>query len=141
MNYIKTTMIVAIAHVAVVGGIMLTSKSAKAKEVEDDKKALNEPYTFVGVDDVPAPKEQLKPQATPVPSPTPKPVATPVPKPVEKPRSSDNDWPRPKLHIVSKGDTFYGLVKKYKLNPDKFKKINNIKDPNKIVLGKKLILP
>jgi LysM repeat protein len=54
---------------------------------------------------------------------------------------SPNDWPRAKVHVVSKGDTFYGLVKKYNLNAEKFKKVNNIKDPSKIILGKKLILP
>jgi LysM repeat protein len=127
MKYMKTAIVVTAVHLAAIGGIAFfsSSRSVTAKEIEGDKKALENSYSYkyVGMDDIiPA-----KPQATPVPTP--------------KQPSSGNDWPKAKVHVVSKGDTFYGLVKKYKLNPDKFKKVNNIKDPNKIVLGKKLVLP
>lgn len=139
MKYMKTLLVVTAVHLAAIGGIAFfsSSQSAIAKEIEGDKKALENSYSYkyVGMDDIIPPK----PQASPVPSPTSKPQATPVPTP--KQPSSSNDWPQPKTHVVSKGDTFYGLVKKYNLNSDKFKKINNIKDPSKIVLGKKLVLP
>lgn len=127
MKYMKTLLVVTAVHLAAIGGIAFfsSSQSAIAKEIEGDKKALENSYSYkyVGMDDIIPPK----PQATPVPTP--------------KQPSSSNDWPQPKTHVVSKGDTFYGLVKKYNLNSDKFKKINNIKDPNKIILGKKLVLP
>jgi len=41
-------------------------------------------------------------------------------------------------YVVKQGDTFDKILKKYKLNSEKLKKINNIKDPNKIVVGQTL---
>ena len=52
----------------------------------------------------------------------------------------DSNWPKPKEYIVKKGDTFNGIVKRFKLNPTKFKKINKIKNENKLYVGQKLIL-
>jgi hypothetical protein len=52
------------------------------------------------------------------------------------------DWPQPTYHVVKSTDTFYGIVKQYKIkNTKKFQEINNIKDINVIVDGKKLIIP
>ena len=149
MKYLTTLLVVTAVHLVAIGGIVFftTSTTAKAKEIEGDKKALEDSYSYkyVGIDGI----VPSKPEASAMPSPTPKVVAiavpTPTPKPeaipVPKSESSPNDWPRAKVHVVSKGDTFYGLVKKYNLNAEKFKKVNNIKDPSKIILGKKLIIP
>jgi LysM repeat protein len=137
MKYLTTLLVVTAVHLVAIGGIVFftTSTTAKAKEIEGDKKALEDSYSYkyVGIDGI----VPSKPEASAVPTPTPKPEATPVP----RSEPSPNDWPRAKVHVVSKGDTFYGLVKKYNLNAEKFKKVNNIKDPSKIILGKKLILP
>jgi LysM repeat protein len=46
--------------------------------------------------------------------------------------------PLVKEYTVKSGDTFYQIVKKYKLNPKKLLELNNIKDPNKLVVGQKL---
>jgi LysM repeat protein len=100
--------IVVAAHLAVIGGIMLTSsKSAKAREIASDKRALEESYQYAGMDE----------------------------------KKSENDWPKPKFHVVTSNDTFYGLVKKYKVDAQKFKEINKIKDINVLIDGKKLIIP
>jgi LysM repeat protein len=96
--------IVVAAHLAVIGGIMITSSnSAKAKQISSDKKALEESYQYAGI--------------------------------------GENDWPKPKFHVVTSTDTFYGLVKKYKVDAQKFKEINKIKDLNVLIDGKKLIIP
>ena len=99
--------IVVAAHLAVIGGIMITSSnSAKAKQISSDKKALEESYSYASVED-----------------------------------KGENDWPKPKFHVVTSKDTFYGLVKKYKVDANKFKEINKIKDINVLIDGKKLIIP
>jgi LysM repeat protein len=96
--------IVVAAHLAVIGGIMITSSnSAKAKQISSDKKALEESYQYAGM--------------------------------------GEKDWPKPKFHVVTSKDTFYGLVKKYKVDAKKFKEINKIKDINVLIDGKKLIIP
>lgn len=46
--------------------------------------------------------------------------------------------PLVKEYIVKSGDTFYKIVKKYKLNPKKLVELNDIKDPSKLVVGQKL---
>ncbi len=99
--------IVVAAHLAVIGGIMITSSnSAKAKQISSDKKALEESYQYAGIKD-----------------------------------KGEKDWPKPKFHVVTSKDTFYGLVKKYKVDAKKFKEINKIKDINILIDGKKLIIP
>lgn len=66
-------------------------------------------------------------------------AAEPIPEPTPKVKP-DSNWPKPKEYIVKKGDTFNGIVKRFKLNPTKFKKINKIKNENKLYVGQKLIL-
>lgn len=105
----KTPVIIVVAaHLAVIGGIMITSSnSSKAREIASDKKALEESYQYAGIEE----------------------------------KKSENDWPKPKFHVVTSNDTFYGLVKKYKVDAKKFKEINKIKDINILIDGKKLIIP
>jgi LysM repeat protein len=102
------------------------------KQLEEDKKALQEPVPqYVGI-----------PEATPMPVP----VATPVPS-----QTNDvNSWPHAKEQPVRKdttltkeytvmhGDTFYSIVKKFKLDPIKLQRLNNITDINKLSVGQKL---
>ena len=104
----KTPVIIVVAaHLAVIGGIMITSSnSSKAREIASDRKALEESYQYAGMED-----------------------------------RGEKDWPKPKFHAVTSTDTFYGLVKKYKVDAKKFKEINKIKDINILIDGKKLIIP
>jgi LysM repeat protein len=75
---------------------------------------------------------------------------TPTPTPVAQPKQSPKDhWPtkgKPKVvaivktkeYVVKKGDNLYAISKKYKLDFEKLKQLNNIKDPSKIYVGQKL---
>ena len=67
------------------------------------------------------------------------------PRPVEQKPTPDIKQAKPttnnaftKEYVVKQGDTVYSIAKKYKLNTDRLLKLNNIKDPNKIVVGQKL---
>lgn len=124
-------------HVVAIAGIAFFATQKKAT-AEEDKKLLTEPMpVFVGVD----------------PSPTPTPTPTPVPKTDSKqqewPKASSNQlvktYPKTNLnytkeYVVKRGDTFYSIVQRYKLNPERLKKLNNITNENKIKLGQKLKL-
>jgi|GEM_PF-2022644 hypothetical protein len=49
-----------------------------------------------------------------------------------------------KTYLIKWGDTLFKIKKKFKLNFSQYKKlleINNIKDPNKIISGEKIIIP
>lgn len=129
--------IVVVGHLAVILGVCASPLITAAK-ANDDKKLLEEPV-YVGVSE----PTQV---ASPTPTPAPTPVATPMPSP-----SNNSDWPRTsskpvvtrsssltKEYVVKQGDTFYGIVKKYKLNFVKLQEINNIKDPSKIKVGQHL---
>ena len=136
----KSAFWVALAIHALIGVSFAASPiiSAKAKESKkqhiEDKKALEEPMpVFVGV-----------PEATPTPAPVV--VTQPTPK-----QNKSDDWPRTKVepvkkntdltkeYIVKPGDTFYSIVKKYKLNPVKLQQLNKITDTNKITVGQRLL--
>jgi hypothetical protein len=131
-------------HVAALAGIAIYSAHSKAQAaiLEEDKKFAQAVPEMVGV-------EYPETTASPAPSPTPepkkevaKPNATPKPKVVEKiPEKINPNYPNPKYtteYVVKKGDTFHKIVKVYGLNAEKLKKINNIKDENKLMLGQKL---
>lgn len=107
--------------------LALKAKEEKKQQVEGDKKALEEPApVYVGVPD-----------------------ATPIPAPIPKQTNAD-DWPHKKVsqvkttsvltkeYVVMPGDTFYSIVKKYKLDPIKLQRLNNITDVNKLTAGQKL---
>ena len=113
------------AHILIVAGLMLTSsRAAKAKQIADDKKTLVESYTYTGVDDT---KDLTKVNTQNI--------------PVKYIYQGSTQYPQAKIHVVVKGDTFYGLVKKYNLDSKKFIQINQIKDINKITEGQKLVVP
>ena len=125
--------IVVAVHVLAIGGIFLSnSKTLKAAEIKKSDQEFLNSDKYVGVD---------YPESTPAPQ---KPVAEKKPiekKPVEKKiPKADSNWPRPKTHTVSKGDTFYGLVRKYNLDAEKFRQYNKIKDINVLIDGTKLVL-
>ena len=141
----KNTFLVVVGiHVAAIAGIALFSSSKKANA--DDKKFLAQEPVYVGV---------VEPTPTPeaIPSPTPEvvkheqpwPKATPELKtypntkkaiPVVKEKVSRYT----KEYVIQNGDTFHSIVRKYKLNPERLKKLNNITNENKIQAGQKLKL-
>ncbi len=137
LSFPKIFCIVLGAHIVLAGILIGTSTKASAKE--EDKKVLAEPF----------------PSPTPAPSPAPTPnvvIQEPVPKVTTKPlpKPSPKHLPTPAVaapkvqskftekYVVKQGDTFDKIVKKYKLNGEKLKKINNIKDPNKLAVGQTL---
>ena len=125
-------------HLVAIVGIAYAGSAKKAKA--DDQKALTEEIpVYVGVDPTPTP------EPTPIIAEQPWPKATPELKtypntkkaiPVVKEKVSHYT----KEYIVQKGDTFYSIVRKYKLNPERLKKLNNITNENKIQAGQKLKL-
>lgn len=134
-------------HLVAIFGIAYFGSMKKSNA--DDKKLLDEPMpVYVGVDN---PTPTPTPEATP--SPTPEvvkheqawPKATPELKtypntkkaiPVVNEKVSNYT----KEYVVKNGDTFYSIVRKYKLNPERLKKINNITNENKIQAGQTLKL-
>jgi len=80
-----------------------------------------------------------KPKAKPKPKPRPKPKVTKKSKP--KPKSKPvKVTPRIKRHKVKKGDTLYGLARKYGTSVSKIRKANNLKGST-IQTGRTLIIP
>jgi len=129
LTFKQSFVVVILLHLIAVGGIVYfsTKKTAIAKQLPVEP--------------------PIEANAYPIDGPTPVPSPTPVPPPSIPPRSSQQtDWPKsPKSkytshYIVRKGDTFNGIVRRFKLDPIKLKKINNIKDENKIVVGQTLKL-
>ena len=130
-------------HVAAIVGIAYFS-FMKTSQAESDKKFLAE-EKYVGV------------EPTPLPTPDPSPIDQKPPKdvwPTENVNPELKTWPNTKKaipvkqsnsrytkeYVVKQGDTFYGIVRRYKLSADKLKKINNIKNENTIQVGQKLKL-
>jgi 5'-nucleotidase/UDP-sugar diphosphatase len=118
------------------GGIGLLSLTGgtKTANAEDKKFLESKEAQFAGVEQ-------------PTPTPTPEPVKE-EPPPKQSPK---DNWPKgkPKIvypvkptitkeYVVKNGDTLYAISKRYKLNFERLKQINNIKDPQKIFVGQKL---
>jgi LysM repeat protein len=81
------------------------------------------------------------------PRPTPKPVTKPAPKPRPKPVAKPKPKPKPVKvkpkairHVVKKGDTLYGLARKYGSTVSKIQKANGIRGTN-IRDGSTLLIP
>lgn len=63
------------------------------------------------------------PQRTPAASPSPAPQATPI------------------FHVVVAGDTMFSIARRYGVSLEALGKANGIDDPNRIVIGQRLIIP
>lgn len=140
----KNALVVVVSlHAVALFGLIYFS-SVKSSQAENDKKFLTEDK-YAGVESTPTP--------------------TPVPVPMDK-MTEKQSWPttgmKPELktwpntkkaipvvqsnshytkeYVVKRGDTFNSIVRKYKLNADKLKQINNIKNENTIQVGQKLKL-
>jgi LysM repeat protein len=123
-------------HLLAIGGIIFFSSMPKsnAQTIKSDKDFLSK-LPEVGVELA---------EATPTPTPTPLPkVVRELPKEIDPayPQKPIENKVKPKIkteYIVQRGDTFYSICNKYKLNKESLKKINGIKDENKIYVGQKL---
>lgn len=115
-------------------GLLSLTGGTKTANAEDKKFLESKEAQFAGVEQ-------------PTPTPTPEPVKE-EPPPKQSPK---DDWPKakPKIvypvkpaitkeYVVKKGDTLYAISKRYKLNFERLKEINKIKDPQKIFVGQKL---
>lgn len=144
----KSAVVVVVSlHAVALFGIIYFS-SIKSSQAESDKKFLTE-NKYAGVEATPTP--------TPLPTPDPSPIDQIPPKqawPNEKVKPELKTWPNTKKaipvvqsnsfytkeYVVKRGDTFNSIVRKYKLNADKLKQLNNIKNENTIQVGQKLKL-
>lgn len=98
---------------------------------------------------------QQEPPTTQEPTPTPAPTnAVPMDNKPEPPKESKKpvsevkkvtSQVKPEVknqmtkeYVIKPGDTIFGVAKRYKLNYDRLIKMNNIQDPNKVVVGQKL---
>jgi len=126
----QSLVIVILIHVGVIAGIMWTS-SKKSVYANEDKQYVGEPIA------------QSQPEPLPLPSPTPEPTP---PNPRDAWQNKDlkpiKTFPKPtytKEYIVKKGDTIYGICKKFKLNESRLRILNKIKG-DKIYVGQTLKL-
>jgi 2',3'-cyclic-nucleotide 2'-phosphodiesterase (5'-nucleotidase family) len=78
--------------------------------------------------------------AKPVP-PAPKPEPKPVPKPEPKPEPKPKPEPPAAVYTVKKGDTLWGIAKKYGTTWQVLRDINKLKNPDLIYPGQKIKLP
>lgn len=126
-------------HLVVVASIFALSSnsSAQAKQIEEDKKYVLANAPMVGV--------ETPPNAEPASPPAAKPVSDssntkPKPKVVKMiPKNPNPNYPAmTRDYVVKKGDTFTSIVKRYGLDRTRLKKINGLKDENKLLVGQKL---
>lgn len=76
------------------------------------------------------------------PSPPPKPFAAPVvTEPLSKPAAASAKPSGGRYHILAKGETLYGVSKKYNVKFQQILDANHFKDPNKLAVGTKVIIP
>ena len=80
-----------------------------------------------------------QPSFQPIPElPSPLPLPSPAPIPSQQPPLPVHPLPPASTYTVKPGDTRTKIVKRFKLNYNTLLKINNIKDPNKLVPGQVL---
>jgi LysM repeat protein len=100
-----------------------------------------EPQPSPRIAEAPKPIYQPRPaptaRVTPAPKPKPRPVVKPKPKPKPKPVVVK---PKTIRHTVQKGDTLYGLARKYGTTVSKIQKANNLSGTI-IRTGKTYVIP
>lgn len=109
---------------------------------EPDVQSTPEPT----VQPTPAPTVKPEPtvQPTPVPTARPEPTVQPTPVPTAKPEPTTQPTPAPVSYTVKRGDTLIGIcIQKYGSDARVAEvcSLNNIKDPDSIKIGQKILLP
>lgn len=133
LTFKQSFIVVLVFHILIIFGIAYSSVSKSyAKE---DKAFLNTPEgNYTGVQE-------------PTPTPTPEPLKKEVlsdgkiatyPNPQEQPKPPTINSKYTQTYTIKKGDTFYSIVKKFKLNPTKLKELNHITNTNKLKEGQVL---
>ena len=113
------------------GGWFGKKKPKEAPEVIETEKPTRQVYNTPKTETRPAPKTTSRPK----PKTTPKAKAKPKPKP--KPVKAQ---PKSRRHTVKKGDTLYGLSRKYGVSVSAIQKANKLSGSN-IRLGASLVIP
>jgi LysM repeat protein len=129
--------VVAGLHVAVVLAIFGFTNSSNASEHQISQKDGNKTETIpeaLKKND----EEFLTKEVAATPQPTPPPVEQQHNPPPTQPMKAKPAKQYTAKYVVKTGDTVYSISRKYKLNVDRLIKINDIKDPNKIVIGQTL---
>ena len=130
-------------------------KSRRARKTTSNPKPDPKPKPKAKTTSRPKPEPKAPPKTTPkpkpkpktTPPPKPKPKVTPKPKPKVKPKPKAKPKPKPiKVkprtirHVVKKGDTLYGLARKYGTSVSKIQKANGLRGTN-IIDGTSLVIP
>jgi LysM repeat protein len=76
--------------------------------------------------------------AKPAQAPAPKAEAT-APKPAPAPAKTEKDT-KPRVHVVQKGETLYGISRKYGIPTDQLLKLNNLGPKDSIQPGQQIVL-
>ena len=102
-----------------------------------------------GVSDLPQVPDLVQEEATPEPVPTPRPPVEREPRVVETPTPVPST-PSPVRpvggteggsYVMAKGDTAYGIARRYGVKPADLLRHNNIKDPTSLQIGQELKIP
>jgi LysM repeat protein len=118
-------------HVVAVFGIFFFAGTKKTQAAEDKNFLKSKEAVYVGIPD---------PVATHSSSfPTSRTRVVSYPKLPSRPIKSIPEK-QAQTYIISKGDNLYRVSRKFKINFEKLKELNNIKDPNKIYIGQTLKL-
>lgn len=120
-------------HILAAFGIFFFTGAKKAQAAEDKNFLKSREAVYVGIPDptpTPTPSSSFPTSPTRVVS-YPKPSPLPVKHPLKK---------QARTYTICKGDNLYRVSVKFKINFEKLKELNNIKDPNKIYIGQTLKL-
>jgi LysM repeat protein len=85
--------------------------------------------------------------ASPVPGATDVPSSAPTPRPSEQPRRTPTpsphvtQEPEPFVHVVQRGDSLSYLADLYGVTVEEIVALNDIQDPNRIRVGRELLIP
>ena len=123
-------------------------KKTTAESTAPEQPVAAVPEATAPVAETPAPAPASAPETAPPPAPLPEhaaPIAgsqAPLPRESYTPRKPA----RPRTHVVKSGETLQSIAKKYYNDPRKWRRIyeynrQRIKDPDKISVGMKLIIP
>jgi LysM repeat protein len=85
------------------------------------------------------PTAMPSPAVTPSPAPTAPPTATPAPAATPSPTATAA--PTPIVHVVTRGENLGQIAAHYGVTVAAIQAANNIKDPSRILIGQKLVIP
>jgi LysM domain. len=98
---------------------------------------------FLGGTDTqtPSPAPSPAPSTEPTPNPTPTPTSAPTPTPTGTPTATPAPSAAVVIHVVARGENLIAIAAQYGVSPKAIQVANKIADPNRIVVGQKLVIP